>query len=246
MKFKSDLIPSHAIYKDNNTEGDKLHKKSATTLWHLGYRYLLRHLNPLVNKSILDYGCGNGTFCRFLYANNAIVTGVDISENMIKVAKEDYPDNISYSQISSGTLDFLPEGSFDFVISNFVFCTISTRQEIINVMKSIIRVLKNAGSFLILNPNWDKSNGKEFISFKLQYCSNLLSGQHVTSVIKDEPSFVLNDYYWSKADYFDFLTESGFEIHGINEPLAGGNEITWMAEKSFPPYHIIHAKKQID
>ena len=39
----------------NNTE------KNAVTLWRLGYDNLMTYLNPIMNKSILDYGCGSGT-----------------------------------------------------------------------------------------------------------------------------------------------------------------------------------------
>jgi ubiquinone/menaquinone biosynthesis C-methylase UbiE len=218
-------------------------EKNAVTLWRLGYDYLLRYLSPVRNKSVLDYGCGSGTFCRFLSEYKAIVTGVDISENMIKVAKESHTGDIAYYQITSGNLDFLPENTFDFVVSNFVFCTISTRKEIIKIMNSINRILRKKGSLIIMNTNWDKSNGQEFISFKLQYSRNLYSGKPVTAVIKTEPPIILKDYYWSKADYNELLTESGFEIQGISEPLATGNHIPWIAERSYPPYQIIYAKK---
>jgi hypothetical protein len=59
----------------------------------------------------------------------------------------------------------------------------------------------------------------------------------------DEPDIQINDYYWSKADYFDFLTESGFEIKSINEPLAAGSDLPWIEEKLSPPYQIIQAMK---
>lgn len=231
-------LDANIISGENNAS-----KKNDITLWHLGYRHLLHQLNPISDKSILDYGCGFGSFCRFLNLNYAKVTGVDVSEKMIRMAIENYPDNISYKHISSGSLDFLQEDTFDFVVSNFVFCKISTREEILKIMKSIIRVLKKAGSLIILNHNWDKSNGKEFISFKLPYYKKLSSGKTVTPVMTDEPDIKINDYYWSKSDYFDFLTESGFEIQGINEPLAAGSELPWIEEKSFPPYQIIQAMK---
>jgi ubiquinone/menaquinone biosynthesis C-methylase UbiE len=220
-----------------------IHEKNAATLWYLGYQYILSYLNPIAGKTILDYGCGSGTLCRFLHEYKAHITGVDISENMIKIAKEDYPDGIIYNQITPGNLDFIPENSFDFALSNFVLCTISTRKEISEILKSIFRILKKGGSFIILNPNWDKSNGKEFISFKLQYSGDLYSGKPVTAVIKTEPPIILNDYYWSKADYLNLLADSGFEIQGIEEPLAKGNCVPWMAEKSYPPYHIIRVRK---
>jgi len=238
------LIESEGDTDYNNiAQRYNISEKNAVTLWRLGYESLLRYLNPIRNKLVLDYGCGGGTFCRFLSEKKAIVTGVDISENMIKVAKDSHTDSIDYYQITSGNLDFLPENTFDYVVSNFVFCTISTRQEIIKVMNSINRVLRKNGSLIIMNTNWDKSNGQEFISFKLQYSRSLFPGKPVTAVIKTEPPIILKDYYWSKANYFELLTESGFEIQGISEPLARGNHIPWIAEKSYPPYQIIYSTK---
>ena len=64
-----------------------------------------------------------------------------------------------------------------------------------------------------------------------------------TAVIKTEPPIILKDYYWSKANYSELLTESGFEIQGISEPLARGNHFPWIAEKLYPPYQIIYSTK---
>ena len=217
--------------------------KSDVTLWHIGYQNLLSNLEPVVNKTILDYGCGSGSFCRFLSEFQAIVTGVDLSENMINVARKGYSHNIAYHHITSGNLDFLPANFFDFVVLNFVLCTISTWHEIFIILNSIKRILKNDGSIVIMNSNWDKSNGKEFISFKMEYCATLSSGKAVTAVIKTEPPIYLNDYYWSQEDYFALLAKSDFKNCRINEPLASGNEFPWIDEDLYPPYFIIEAKK---
>ena len=229
-------------YNDIAKRYDILEKKDVT-LWHLGYQNLLSHLEPIVHKSILDYGCGSGTFCRFLRESQAIVTGVDLSENMINIAKKNYQDDIDYYHITSGNLDFLAPNSFDFVVLNFVLCTISTWHKIMRILNSIQRVLKNNGSILIMNSNWDKSNGKEFISFKMEYYGNLSSGKAVTAVIKTEPPIDLKDYYWSQEDYCAFLKKTGFKITDVNEPLASGNDFPWIDEKSYPPYYMIEAKK---
>jgi ubiquinone/menaquinone biosynthesis C-methylase UbiE len=219
------------------------HEKNAATLWVLGYRPMLNLLSPLANKSILDYGCGSGNFCRILNDYKAIVTGVDTSEAMIKLCKEKQSSGSVYHQINSGDLDFIPDEAFNYAVSNFVFCTISSLNEILKIMKSVNRVLKKNGSFLIMNANWDESNGKEFISFKLQKNYNLSSGQSVTSIIKSNPPLFLNDFYWSKHDYVSLLKEAGFSIQNISEPLAKGDHLPWVSENSHPPYYIITAEK---
>jgi len=218
-------------------------EQSDVTLWYIGYQNLLGRLEPVLNKKILDYGCGSGAFCRYLRDSRADVTGVDLSGNMINVARINDSKGIAYYQITSGNLDFLPANSFDFVVLNFILCTISTRREIVMILNSIRRVLKNNGSVAIMNSNWDKSNGREFISFRLEYTAGLYSGKAVTAVIKTGPPIYLTDFFWSIKDYCRLLTKSGFKNFIISEPLAGGSPLPWIDEIVYPPYYIINAIK---
>lgn len=43
---------------------------------------------PLTNKAVLDVGCGGGLLSEALAASGAEVTGVDINETLIAVAKK--------------------------------------------------------------------------------------------------------------------------------------------------------------
>lgn len=218
-------------------------EQTAITLWRLGYPVVEELLGNIRSKSILDYGCGTGTFSRFLHSKGAVVTGVDVSENMIEVAKKNKPDGISYSAITSGDLDSIPLNSFDFVVSNFVLCTISSKEEISNILRQIYRVLKKDGSFIFMNSNWDKSNGREFISFRLDPCKNLISGSPITAIIKSDPPIPLYDYFWSIDDYQKMLMDSGFKINQFREEIAKSKDIAWLDEREFPPYYIFSAGK---
>jgi ubiquinone/menaquinone biosynthesis C-methylase UbiE len=223
---------------DNYNESEQ----NAITLWRLGYPVVAKLLGDVTGKSCLDYGCGTGTFCRFLQSKGASLTGVDVSENMIKVAKRNSNNMIDYHTISDG-LNFLSDDEFDFVVSNFVLCTISSRQEISLILNQIYRVLKKEGRFIIMNSNWDKSNGKEFISFKLEHCKNLVPGQAVRAIIKSDPPILLNDYFWPIEEYCKLLKKSGFRIHDLRENIATSDDISWLGEKEYPPYYIISVGK---
>ncbi len=52
---------------------------------HLGVT--LKTKKPLKGLSVLDIGCGGGLLCELLARQGAEVTGLDVSEEMIKVAK---------------------------------------------------------------------------------------------------------------------------------------------------------------
>jgi ubiquinone/menaquinone biosynthesis C-methylase UbiE len=218
-------------------------EQNAITLWRLGYPVVKDLLGNINGKSVLDYGCGTGTFSRFLQSKKASVTGVDVSENMIEVAKSNSSDKIAYYPISSGGLDFIPDNMFDFVVSNFVLCTVPSRREISMILDQIYRVLKKGGLFVFMNSNWDKSNGKEFISFKLEYCNDLVSGHPVTAIIKSDPPIMLHDYFWPIAEYRKLLQESGFRINVLREDIADNDDVRWLDENKYPPYYAISAGK---
>lgn len=218
-------------------------EQNAITLWRLGYPVVTDLLGNVNGKSVLDYGCGTGTFSRFLQSKKASVTGVDVSENMIEVAKSNSSDKIAYYPISSGGLDFIPDNMFDFVVSNFVLCTVPSRREISMILDQIYRVLKKGGLFVFMNSNWDKSNGKEFISFKLDYCNDLVAGHPVTAIIKSDPPIMLHDYFWPIAEYRKLLQESGFRINAMREKIAEGDDVRWLDEREFPPYYVISVGK---
>jgi ubiquinone/menaquinone biosynthesis C-methylase UbiE len=218
-------------------------EQNAITLWRLGYPVVKDLLGNINGKSVLDYGCGTGTFSRFLQSKGAHVKGVDVSENMIEVAKSNSSDKIAYYPIYSGGLDFIPANMFDFVVSNFVLCTVPSRREISMILDQIYRVLKKGGLFVFMNSNWDKSNGKEFISFKLEYCNDLVAGHPVTAIIKSDPPIMLHDYFWPIAEYRKLLQESGFRINVLREDIADNDDVRWLDEREFPPYYVISAGK---
>ena len=210
-----------------------------------GYPFVIKYLHPLMNKHILDYGCGSGIFSRYLSDKGAIVTGVDVSETMIEVARKNDPEIMRYHGISSGDIGFLADSSFDHAVSNFVLCTIPTLQEILKIIKEIHRVLKKNGLFIIMNSNWERSNGREFISYKLEYCNNLLPGQRINAVLKTDPPIIFEDYFWSRENYTQLLQDCGFSIQTIEEPMARLDQAPWMDEVTHPPFIIIVAKKNV-
>lgn len=74
----------------------------------------LKYLISLLpeNAKILDVGCGSGIpVTRFFVENGCSVTGVDISEEMLELAKQNVP-KAEFFQYDMNDLDF-PENSFN-------------------------------------------------------------------------------------------------------------------------------------
>jgi 2-polyprenyl-3-methyl-5-hydroxy-6-metoxy-1,4-benzoquinol methylase len=72
---------------------------------------LLRVLNPKKGESILDLACGQGFFSREISKKGAVVTGVDISPELIAIAKKEKSTNVRYEVASAERLDMLKDES---------------------------------------------------------------------------------------------------------------------------------------
>ena len=111
-------------------------------------------------------------------------------------------------------------------------------------MKVINRVLKENGKLVILNVNWEKANGKEFLSFKLDYFHNLTSGQKVGGILKGKRPVRIDDYFWSRNDYCSMLEESSFKVMKVAEPIARDRSREWLNERKISPFIILTAEKR--
>ncbi len=106
---------------------------------------LLNCLKP--GSSILDLGCGSGDPADIEIAKKHKVTGVDISQAQINLARQNIPTG-SFIRGDAGSVDF-PSASFDAVISFYTLEHIP-REEHDGVLRHIHQWLK-AGGFLLIS-----------------------------------------------------------------------------------------------
>lgn len=85
---------------------------------------------------ILDLGCGNGALTKKLYDMGADVTGMDASEEMLKIAEKEYPE-IKF--IHADASDFRTEEKFDTVFSNAVFHWIDNQDGLLSGINSALK-----------------------------------------------------------------------------------------------------------
>lgn len=100
---------------------------------------------------ILDVGCGNGRFCPTMINAGADYTGIDIAENLIKIAKKNYPAG-KFAIAAADSLPF-PEQTFNAVVSIAVLHHLPSKNLRRRFLKEIRRVLKNNGEFIAVV--WD-------------------------------------------------------------------------------------------
>lgn len=135
-------------------EGKSKHKEEVDfeefTPFLLGsYNFLRKFLkDKSKDKKILDYGCGNGVHSTWLAEYGGKVTGVDLSEKSLQIARErtkakKIEDKIEFLVMDCEDLKF-PENFFDIVFDGGTFSSLDLNK----ALPEITRVLKPDG-FLI-------------------------------------------------------------------------------------------------
>ena len=97
----------------------------------------------------LDFGCGAGRSTRFLRRLGFDVVGVDISAEMLALAREADPEG-TYRLVSDGEPNAVGERSFDLVLSAFTFDNVPGWENKERLLGMIGASLRDGGRFLNL------------------------------------------------------------------------------------------------
>src|SRR5215472_9816185 len=114
----------------------------------------LAFVGDLRGRDVLDAGCGEGYNTRILARRGARMTGVDLSERMIELAREEESRNplgIQYTRTSYADLGKFADASFDAVVS---FMAMMDGPGFDVAMRESFRVLRPGGmlAFSISHP----------------------------------------------------------------------------------------------
>jgi len=113
-------------------------------------QFVLNSINLKHTLVLLDVGCGTGILLNILAELNMDLRlyGIDISEQMIKVARNKNT-NIKFCQSSSGYIPF-QENMFDYVTCATSFHHYQSSN---NALTEMYRVLKKNGTLIVLDPS---------------------------------------------------------------------------------------------
>ncbi|RZL62392.1 MAG: class I SAM-dependent methyltransferase [Pedobacter sp.] len=124
-----------------------------------------KEINQLPDGNLLEIGVGNGS--HFNAYKTHQITGIELSDAMLKLARKNAPSRISLLQMNGENLDFKNE-TFDYVVLSHVIAVADQPEKLLS---ESLRVLKPNGKLLILN-HFTPNN----ILGKLDRLFNLFSG----------------------------------------------------------------------
>lgn len=115
--------------------------------WARRVRMLSSHLKP--GMTVLELGCGTGSFTRELARSGADVTAIDVSPELLEIANANSSAPNVHYQIQNAYALTYPEGAFDSVVGSSVLHHL----EIEAGIRDIYRVLRSGGTIFFTEPN---------------------------------------------------------------------------------------------
>lgn len=228
-----------------NTYSDERRAESYASLEYPGTYYLaFRDLPEILEthvsgKKALDFGCGAGRSTRFLRELGYAVTGVDISGEMLRMARAKDPGG-NYRLVKENELAEFEQQSLDLVLATFPFDNIPTAEEKIKHLKNLRRLLKRDGLIvnLVSSPDIYSNEWVSFSCKKFPENRRARSGDKVRVVMLDvEDSRPVEDIFWTHESYLDVYQKAGLELVDTYRSLGRKNEdYPWETELTIAPW----------
>ena len=172
---------------------------------------------------ILDMGCGAGDLCRTVSRRGArSVVGVDVSRNMLELARSDSPEGVQFLNCSIEDSEF-DEGSFDLILSSLALHYV---EDLENFFKKAHGWLRQGGLLIFSmehpiatsaqgrHPGWitDEKGNKLYWAIDF-YNDEGKRESHwfVDGVVK---------YHRMTSTILNSLIDAGFSLKRILEPIA--------------------------
>ncbi len=203
------------VYKHRNEDDAEDHIK-----------LILENVLIKPDAKILDMACGAGRHAIILARKNFDVTAVDLSENLLKVAKQNAKnENLRIRFIHSDIRNFNTDIKFDLVLNLFTsFGYFETDEENFSVLDKAFKLLNKDGFFVLdyFNSEYLKKNlieySREKIGDEVIFQKRKIEGSRVIKKITIQKNGGSNEYTESVRMYnYDELTEQlkkiGFDIY---------------------------------
>jgi ubiquinone/menaquinone biosynthesis C-methylase UbiE len=104
-----------------------------------------------VNKNVLEYGCGTGSYAFFLVEHGAKVTGIDICQEAVELAQKEAlakaMSDIKFLVMDAERMQF-ENNSFDLICGNGILHHLNLQ----NSIPELARVLKSGGKAIFFEP----------------------------------------------------------------------------------------------
>jgi SAM-dependent methyltransferase len=202
------------------------------------YYLVFHHLPSLLAQHVkgrraVDFGCGTGRSTRFLQKLGWATTGLDISDEMVAIARQRDPEGV-YRVMADGDFQTVPGGNFDLVLSAFTFDNIPGFEPKVGLFRGL-RSLNIVSTPEMYTHEWATFSTRDYPNNRMARCGDVV--KIVTTDYSDARP--VEDIVWPHEDYLRVFQRAGLEVLYVDRPLAVGDEgIAWKSETSVAPWAI--------
>ena len=215
--------------------------------YYLAYRDLPEIISRhVIGTRALDFGCGTGRSTRFLRQLGLAVTGVDIAEDMLHIARALDPSG-DYRHVPGDDLSGLAARSYDLVLSAFTFDNIPAAEKV-RIFTDLGNLLAAQGTVvsIVSSPDIYTHEWASFTTSDFPENRRARDGDRVRTVVTDhQDRRPVDDVFCTDATYRAVYEEAGLQIARVYRPLASGVEpYAWVSETAVPPWVIYALRHQ--
>jgi len=238
----------HNTYEDT-TRASAYNELALGGTYHLIFRDLPILLQEHVRGYLaVDFGCGTGRTARFLGDLGYRTVGLDISDEMVAVARQRDPGG-DYRVIEDGDFSPILRGGSDLVLSAFTFDNIPGHDRKVRLFTGLRRLLRPTGRLfnIVSTPDIYTNEWATFSTRDFPENADARVGDVVRIVTTDySDGRPVDDILWPDENYRDVYREAGLEIERVERPLATGDEgVDWVSETEIAPW-VIYILKSTD
>jgi ubiquinone/menaquinone biosynthesis C-methylase UbiE len=193
---------------------------------------LLRLMDIKKGTTILDLACGSGFFANEFFKAGAMVTGLDISSELVALAKQRFPKDIHFNVAPAHKLQTIANSSVDMVT---LVLAIQNIAEVKEMLAEVSRVLKPKGKmFVVMNHpvfripggsswGWDSDEKKQY-----RRIDEYLSEKKVPIVMHPgaKPNEKTISFHRPLQYYIKLMGNGGFAVTRLEE---------WISHKKSEP-----------
>lgn len=231
----------------NRTRAESYSRLEFPNTYYLAYRDLPQIISShVLGKNAVDFGCGTGRSTRFLKAMGFNVTGIDISRDMLNIAKE-LDKSGDYQLVTNGNYSHLGLNKYDLVQSIFTFDNIPGWETRTGILTGLRDLLNPDGKIICLDST-PELYCNEWASFSTKdFPKNLTArtGDIVFDIMLDvEDRRPVEDIFWTVEDYQILFDKAGLVLDATYKPLGHKDEpYNWISETRIAPWMIFVLSK---
>jgi ubiquinone/menaquinone biosynthesis C-methylase UbiE len=231
----------------NQTRAESYAKLEFPNTYYLAYRDLPKIIsNHVSGRNAVDFGCGTGRSTRFLKQLGFKVIGIDISYDMLQIAKS-FDKTGDYQLVSNAQYSHLGNGKYDLIQSIFTFDNIPGWDNRTKILIGLRDLLKSSGKLICLDSTPELYTN-EWASFSTKdFPTNWTArtGDIVRDIMLDvEDHRPVDDIFWTVTDYYKLFEKAELSVDALYKPLGIADEpYNWVSETSIAPWMIFVLSK---